>query len=52
MKNKKPIQAVSIRLPISMHQELRKLAFETEDSLNQIILKAIKEYLKRVKKTK
>ena len=46
------IRALSVRLPSSMHQELRKLAFETENSLNQIIIKAIKEYLKQVKKTR
>lgn len=49
MKDKEPIQALSVRLPSSMHQELRKLAFKTEKSLNQIIVKAIREYLKRNK---
>lgn len=47
IKDKEPIQSLSVRLPTSMHKELRKLAFETEESLNQIIVKAIREYLNK-----
>jgi len=52
IKNKEPIQVLPVRLPISIHQKLRKLAFETKNSLNQIVIKAIIEYLKRVKEIK
>ena len=51
-RHKSDIRALSVRLPLALHKELRKFAFDTENSLNQIIVKAIEEYLKRAKKTK
>lgn len=41
--------AMSIRMPKSTHEELRKLAFKTRLSINEIINKSIKEYLARTK---
>lgn len=46
MKGKEPAQPLTIRLPEPLYQELRTLAFNTNDKLNQIIVRALREHLK------
>lgn len=49
IKGKEPIQALSLRLPVSLYKELREVAYKTEDKINQIIVRAVREHLKRQK---
>lgn len=45
----KETQTTSLRLPRAMWKELKLLAFHTDESLNQHILYAVSEYLKKEK---
>lgn len=40
---------LTLRLPDKFHQILRKLAFDRNQSINALILEAIKQYLKQNK---
>ncbi|WP_353278073.1 hypothetical protein [Wolbachia endosymbiont (group A) of Agelastica alni] len=42
-----PTQPLTLRLPLSLHQKLREMAFKTEDKITHIILKAIKKHLEK-----
>jgi predicted DNA-binding protein len=42
---KEPILALTVRLPISVHERLRVLAFETRRAKGDLIIEAIAMYL-------
>lgn len=45
----KETQAFSVRLPIKLYQELRKIAFKHNEKMNVIINHAVKQYLEIIK---
>lgn len=44
LKGKELTQPFTIRIPKTLYQELRKIAFDRNEKINQIIVKLIKEY--------
>ena len=49
IKGKEPIVALQLRLPKSLHTELDDISHMTKDSLNQIIVRAIREHVKKLR---
>lgn len=41
-------QAFSLRLPVELHQQLRHYAFDQGASLNDVIVRAVQEWWRRV----
>lgn len=46
IKGREPTQPLTLRLPISLHQKLREVAFKSEDKITHIILRAVREHVK------
>lgn len=46
LKGKEPVQPFTIRMPVTLYQELRKTAFDKSEKINQIIISLIKDYIK------
>ena len=44
---KERIKSIAIRFPLSVHKGLRETSFHTNESINNIVLKAVKAYLKK-----
>ena len=44
LKGKEPTQPFTIRMPIVVYQELRQIAFNKNEKINQIIISLIREY--------
>ena len=38
-------QALTVRLPGELHEAVRTLAFATESSINEVVVRAIRDYL-------
>lgn len=51
VKGREPTISLSTRLPVSLHEQLRELSFKSKDTLNQIIVRAIREHLKKINGT-
>lgn len=49
LKGKEPIQAITIRFPITMYKQLKRVAFDKEDKMNRIIVNIVGEYLDKEK---
>ncbi|WP_250296699.1 ribbon-helix-helix domain-containing protein [Wolbachia endosymbiont of Oedothorax gibbosus] len=45
IKKMEQMHRLTVRLPLDLHQELRKIAFETKTSSTAIIVEAIRRYL-------
>jgi predicted transcriptional regulator len=45
----KETQAFSVRLPLKLYQELRKVAFKQNKKMNVMMNQAIKQYLETIK---
>jgi predicted transcriptional regulator len=41
----KEIQALTLRVPREVHEALRTLSFATDTSVNELILRAVRDYL-------
>lgn len=46
VKEKEITQPFTIRIPIAEYQQIRKIAFDKDIKINQIIIGLIKEYIK------
>ena len=47
LKGKEAVQAITLRLPSNMYQQLRQVAFQKEIKINTIIVKLVSEYLEK-----
>lgn len=45
VKGKEATQPFTIRIPIDVHKKLRKIAFDQNEKINQIVVNLIKEYI-------
>lgn len=45
IKERRPTHSLLLKLPTDLHENLRKIAFETKTSSTAIIVKAIRKYL-------
>lgn len=46
-KGKDFIQALNIRFPIKMYKKLKELSYKNDIAINQIVLKAVDEYINK-----
>lgn len=49
-KGRESTTSLRLRLPTSLYQELREIAFKTEDKMTPIIIRAIEKHIKAFKK--
>lgn len=45
LKNKEPIQSFTIRMPVTTYQDFRKIAFNKNEKMNQILIHLVKGYI-------
>ena len=46
IKERRPTHSLLLKLPIDLHEDLRKMSFEMKGSITSIIIRAIQEYIK------
>ncbi len=49
-KGRESTTSLRLRLPTSLYQELREIAFKTEDKMTPIIIRALENHIKALKK--
>ena len=50
IKGKEPVQPLTLRLPISIYSKLREIAFKQEEKITHVIIRSIKEHIKKIEK--
>lgn len=49
-KGRESTTSLRLRLPTSLYQQLREIAFKTEDKMTPIIIRALESHIKSLKK--
>jgi predicted HicB family RNase H-like nuclease len=47
IKGREPTKSIAIRFPVSIHKALKEVAFNNNESINKLVLKVLKKYLKK-----